>query len=143
MSKKSKRVVCLFAIERVHAFIDEFVALFGVSADLELILGYKSKVVMSTDSKQLFDAMVKGKHTTERRLMADVVAARHLYKRFDITAVAIVRRFDNPSDSIGKVRFYEALMSLIDSAVNKMPDVEFVDRDVFLQLSTPNYNVGV
>lgn len=60
----------------ICAFVDSFDAAFGMAADLELVYGRKLRIDMLTDSKQLFDAMVKGKKTSKMRLMVDIMVDR-------------------------------------------------------------------
>lgn len=113
-SKKSKRVVRSIMGGEVCAFMDAFDSVFTLAADLELIYARKLHIYMFTDSKQLFDAMIKGKRTQEKRLMVDITAARQSYKRFEIHRVGLVRGTDNPADGLSKIKDNGALDRLLD-----------------------------
>lgn len=88
----------------VAAFMEGFNHAFSIARDLQTMLGRSMKVYTITDSKQLFDALTKGKHTTERRLMIDIMAARQAYRRFEIAAIELIRGADNPADGLSKVK---------------------------------------
>lgn len=86
---------------------------FSIARDLEAMLGKAMLVYLYTDSKQLFDALTKGKQTTERRLMIEIMAARQAYRRFEIAAIGLVRGEDNPADGLSKVNDNGALQRLL------------------------------
>lgn len=75
-SNNSRRVVRSIMAVEVCGFMDDFYMGFSIAANLDLLLAHKLHVFMYTCSRQLFDAMTKFKHTTELRLMVDILAAR-------------------------------------------------------------------
>lgn len=60
-SRKSRRVVQSIMGGDMCAFIDAFDVAFAVAADLRSITSHLLDSAFSTDSRQLFDALVKGK----------------------------------------------------------------------------------
>lgn len=68
---------------------------------------------MFTNSKQLFDATIKGNHTTERRLMVDIPVARHSYRRSKIEGVALIKEDVNPADALRKIKGNHSLYKMM------------------------------
>jgi hypothetical protein len=57
---------------------------FCVKATLDLVLNTDVPLVICTDSKSLYDCLVKLGTTQEKRLMIDVMCIREAYKRQEI-----------------------------------------------------------
>jgi hypothetical protein len=57
---------------------------------------------MLTDSKVLFEVLVKTSSTQERRLMIDVAAAKQAYDRKDISDIGFIRSMHNLADGLTK-----------------------------------------
>lgn len=134
-SKKSKRIVRSIMAGEVCAFMDGFDLGFAIAADLEMTLHRKLSMFMYTDSKQLFDAMTEGKHTAERRLMVDILAARQSYRRFEIEGVAVVPGDVSPADALSKAKGNDALDRLMATSVDETPVEQWIERDNLPQSS--------
>lgn len=78
-SRKSQRVVRLIVDSNTFEFLDAFDAAFAIKDDIEANIEKSLSLSTLTDSKQLFDAIVKRKRTAERRLMVKMTSARQLY----------------------------------------------------------------
>lgn len=127
-SKKCKRKVRSIMAAEVCAFMDAFDVGTVMARDLRSLLGKDIPINMFTDSKQLFDALTRGKQTTEKRLMIDIASAREAYKRFEIQAVGLVRGDQNPADGLTKENDNGALDALLESSLDGT-DVElWIDR---------------
>lgn len=127
-SKKSRRTVRSIMAGEVCAFMDAFDAAYMLRSDMQEILGVEIPLLMFTDSKQLFDAMTKGRRTTEKRLMIDVSAARQAYRRFEISAVGLVRGEDNPADALSKIAGNQALRRVLVDGMDETPVVLWIER---------------
>lgn len=90
---------------------------------------------MYADSKKLLDAMTKGKHTAERRLMVDILATRQSYRRLQIYGVALVRGDLNPADALSKVKGNFALDALLRDSSDTTPVDPWIERDKLPQSS--------
>lgn len=106
---KSRRVVHSVMGGEVVAFIDGFDHAFAFVSDLEMLQRRRLSVFMYMDSKQLFDSMARGKHTSESRQIIEIMAARQAYRRLEIAGVALVRRDVNPADGLSKTNASGAL----------------------------------
>lgn len=101
------------------AFIDGFDHAFLISRDLDMLLSKRLSISMYTDSKQLFDAMTRGKHTSERRLMIEIMAVRQAYRKLEIAGVALVSGDTNPAEGLSKINdngsLYNKMKTMVDS----------------------------
>lgn len=80
-SRKTKRIVRSIMAVEVYSFVDAFNTAM-LAHDLRKTLDQEIPLYLFTDSKQTFDAISKGKHTTEKRLMISVGCAHQAYKDF-------------------------------------------------------------
>lgn len=101
-SKKSRRVVRSIMAGEIYAFADAFDEAFIIKYDLERIHRQYLPLVMLTDSKQMFDVITRASHTTEKRLMIDVAAAREACNRGEISNVGLVQSEHNAADGLTK-----------------------------------------
>jgi len=63
----------------VYAFADSIDVAFMLRHDLERMYDQHLPLVMQSGSKQTFDFITRASHTTEKRLMIDLAAAREAY----------------------------------------------------------------
>ncbi len=73
-------------------------------------------LIMFTDSKQLFDFITQASHTTEKRLMIDVAAAREAYYRHEISNVGLIAGEDNIPDCLTKPTSARHSMKFFDQS---------------------------
>ena len=86
-----------------------------VKTTLDLILNKDVLLIVCTDSKSLYDCLVKLGTTQEKRLMIDVISMREAYKRREIAQVKWIAGKSNPADSMTKTKLTNALKTLIDT----------------------------
>lgn len=135
--KKSKRIVRSIMAGEVCVFIDGFDLGFTMTADLELLLKHRLNIYIFTDSKQLFDAITKGMHNMERRLMVDILAARQSYRCFEIKDVALIKGDVNAADALLKIKGSDSLYKMMVSGIDSAIVEHWVDSD---KLPTKDYN---
>lgn len=128
-SKKSKLIVRSIMAAEVYAFVDAFDAVMILAHDLWKTLDQEIPLYLFTDSKQLFDAILKGKHTTEKRLMIDVRCARQAYKDFEIDSIGLVSGMDNPANGMTELSSNGALQKIMESGYDLTSVVQFIERD--------------
>ena len=128
-SRKSRRVVKSIMAGEVYAFADAFDAAFIIKHDLERIYDQHLPLVMLTDSKQMFDVITRASHTTKKRLMIDVAAAREAYKRYEISNVGLVRSEHNPADGLTKPPICPALDATLCTGRDVNPVKQWVTRN--------------
>ena len=83
-SKKSKKIVRSIMVSEVFAFSAALDHAYVIFHDLQTISDQPVPLTMLTDSKQLFEVITRAAHTTEKRLMVEIMAARKAYNRHEI-----------------------------------------------------------
>ena len=72
-------------------------------------------MVLCTDSKSLYDCLVKLGTTQEKRLMVDLMCLRQAYERRKITEIKWISGGTNPADAMTKSKPCSALKTLVDT----------------------------
>jgi len=103
--KKARRIVRSIMAGEVYAFADAFDAAYILKHDLERVYRQPLPLVMLTDSRQMLDVITRASHTTEKRLMIDVAAARDVYNKHEISNVGLVKSEHNIADGLTKPVF--------------------------------------
>lgn len=118
-SVKSKRVVRSTLAGKTNGVVIGFDIAICLSATLARIterLGLpRIPLILCTDSKSLYECLVKLNTTSEKRLMIDVMALRQSYERREIEEIRWIRDKDNSADAMTKDKCNTALTRLIDS----------------------------
>jgi hypothetical protein len=86
-------------------------------------------LIVCTDSKSLYQCMVKLSTTQEKRLMVDVMAMRQSYERRIITKIRLIKGDSNPADAMTKAKANTSLTRLIDTNKIDTEAEQWVERD--------------
>jgi hypothetical protein len=100
----------------------------SVMSTIDKALGIELPLVICTDSKSLYECLVKLGTTQEKRLMIDVMCLRQAYERREITEVKWIKGNSNPADSMTKSKPSNALKQLIDTNTILLDVEEWVER---------------
>ena len=100
-----------------------------LKATLSRILQFDILMLICTDSKSLYECLVKLGTTHEKRLMIDIMSLRQSYERREITEVRWIRGENNPADSMTKAKASLALKTLVDTNKINLTASEWVERD--------------
>lgn len=87
---------------------------------------------MFPDSEQLFDAVIKGQKTSEKRLVIDILATGEVCQRFEVKATGLVPGDRNPSDAFSKLRHDGVLTKLLETFAEKTKVLQWIDRSRLL-----------
>ena len=101
----------------------------SVKSTIEKALSINLPLVLCTNSKSLYDYLVKLGTTQEKRLMIDVMCLCQAYKRQEIAKVKWIQGNTNPADSMTKGKPSTALKQLIDTNRVELKVVEWVERE--------------
>lgn len=126
-SIKCKRVRSVLASElyrMAHGFDHGAV----IKAIIEKILQLELPLVLCTDSKSLYERLVKLGSTQEKRLMVDLMCPRQSYERRMITEIKWINGESNPAHAMTKGKACNALRDLIDSNKVNLSTKEWVER---------------
>ncbi|KAI0994670.1 hypothetical protein K3495_g13511 [Podosphaera aphanis] len=86
-------------------------------------------LIICTDSRSLYECLVKLGSTKEKRLMIDVMAIRESYERRELAEIRWINGKDNPADSMTKANATSALRTLIETNKLKVRLEGWVDRN--------------
>ncbi len=99
-----------------------------IKATLGKVLQAKISLVLYTDSKSLYNCLVKLGTTHKKHLMIDVMSLRQSYERREIIEIKWIHGHNNPADSMTKSKSSSALKTLIDTNRINLDITEWVER---------------
>lgn len=114
-SIKCKRVTRSVLASELYAMAHGFDIAATVKSTLDKALNINIPLVLCTDSKSLYDCLVRLGTTQEKRLMVDVMCIRQAYERRQITEVKWIEGDTNPADAMTKNKPCTALSQLVDT----------------------------
>ena len=85
-------------------------------------------LIICTDSKLLYDCLVKLGTTKEKRLMVDIMAIRESYERREISEIVWISGNKNPADSMTKEKPSNALNKFIRTNTLDIEALGWVER---------------
>lgn len=98
-----------------------------IKATLSELLQSDIPLILCTDSKSLYDCLVKLGTTQEKRLMIDVMSLRQSYERREVTEIKWIHGCNNPADSMTKFKASAALKTIIDTNRINLDTTEWVE----------------
>jgi hypothetical protein len=113
-SIKCKRITRSVLASELYAMVHGFDIGASIKATIEKILQIDLPLVLCTDSRSLYDCLVKLGTTQEKRLMINVMCLRQAYERREIAKVKWIDGDTNPTDSMTKSKALNALRQLIN-----------------------------
>ena len=114
-STKCKRVTRSVLASELYGMAHGFDMGASVKSTIDRVLEMELPLVVYTDSKSLYEYLIKLGTTREKRLIIDIICLRQVYKRQEITEVKWIKGESNPADSITKSKPTNALKRLIDT----------------------------
>ena len=100
----------------------------AIKSTVDKILQVNLPLILCTDSKSLYDCLVRLGTTQEKRLMIDVMCLRQAYERRQVTEVKWIDGDTNPADAMTKGKPCTALTQLIDTNRIELRAVGWVER---------------
>jgi hypothetical protein len=127
-SVKCKRITRSVLASELYAMAHGFDIGAAIKATVELQLNISLPLILCTDSKSIYECLVKLGTTQEKRLMIDVMCLRQSYERREIAEVKWIDGDSNPADAMTKSKPSSALKRLIDTNRIELKAVEWVER---------------
>ena len=129
-SIKCKRVTRSVLASELYATAHGFDTGIVIKTTLEKIINKPIPLILCTDSKSLYDCLVKLGSTQEKRLMIDLMCLRQSYERRQITEVKWISGDTNPADAMTKGKKpCQALTDLIDTNKVNLSITGWVERE--------------
>ena len=102
-SMKCKRITRSVLASKLYGMAHGFDTGASIKHTIELILQIDNlPLTLCTDSKSLYEYLVKLGTTQEKRLMIDILCLRQAYKRHLITEIVWIDGITNPADTMTK-----------------------------------------
>ncbi|KAI1004025.1 hypothetical protein K3495_g4184 [Podosphaera aphanis] len=127
-SIKCKRVTRSVLASELYAMAHGFDIGTAIKPTIEQLLQTKIPLIMCTDSKSLYDCLVKLGTTQEKRLMIDLMCLRQAYERREIAEVKWIEGNSNPADAMTKSKASPALRYLIETNELRIQAKQWVER---------------
>jgi len=127
-SVKCKRVTRSVLASELYGTTHGFDISLAIKSTVDKILQINLPLVLCTDSKSLYDCLVRLGTTQEKRLMIDVMCLRQAYERRQIAEIKWIDGESNPADAMTKGKPCAALTQLIDTNQIDLQAVGWVER---------------
>jgi hypothetical protein len=127
-SIKCKRVIRSVLAAKLYAMIKNFDVEAIIKSIIEHILKLKNSLslILLTDSKSLYDCLVKLDTIAEKRLMIDLMCLRQSYERREIAEIKWIDENINSADAMTKSKLCNVLIKLIDTNIIELKITEWV-----------------
>ncbi|EED11471.1 hypothetical protein TSTA_007610 [Talaromyces stipitatus ATCC 10500] len=116
-SIKCKRVTRSVLASELYAMVHGFDSAASIKSTTTQLLHLTKPLplVICTDSKSLYECLIKLGTTQEKRLMINLMCLRQSYERQEIAEIKWIDGESNPADAMTKSKPYRALQALIDT----------------------------
>ncbi|CAE7020321.1 hypothetical protein PTTW11_03045 [Pyrenophora teres f. teres] len=132
-STKCKRVTRSVLASEIYAMAHGVDIALAIGTTIDMIIDQlslpKVPIVAYTDSRSLYDCLVKLGTTKEKRLMIDIMALREAYERSDLIDIRWIDGRDNLADAMTKAASNSTLEHLIDTNELELRVQGWVNRD--------------
>ena len=128
-SIKCKRVTRSVLASELYGMAHGFDIGAAIKSTIERILQIPLPLILCTDSRSLYDCLVKLGTTQEKRLMVDLMCLRQSYERREIAEIKWIDGDSNPADAMTKSKPCQALKDLIDTNTVNLKVTEWVERE--------------
>ena len=106
---KYKRITRSILASELYAIAYSFDIGAAIKATVELQLNISLLLILCTNSKLIYECLIKLETTQEKRLMIDIICLHQSYERREITKVKWINRDSNPADAMTKSKPSSAL----------------------------------
>ena len=129
-STKCKRVTRSVLASELYAMAHAFDAASSIKSTITQLLHMTTPLplILCTDSKSLYECIVKLGTTQEKRLMIDLMCLRQSFERKEINEVKWIDGTTNPADAMTKSKPCSALQQLINTNKLNINVSKWVDR---------------
>ena len=121
----------------LYAIVHGFDVPAALKSTIEKILQIENSLplIICTDSKSVYDCLVKLETLKEKRLMIDLMCLRQSYERRKITEIKWIDGKSNPADAMTKASPCGALTKLIDTNTIEISTNGWVERNKDSEIS--------
>jgi hypothetical protein len=127
-SIKCKRMTRNVLAAELFAMIHDFDVSSVLKSILIKMLDKVVSLILVTNSKSLYDCLIRLSTTIEKRLMIDVMILRQFYERREITEMIWIHDINNSVDRMIKIKSSTVLKTMIDINQINLNTTEWVKR---------------
>ncbi len=131
-STKCKQVTRSILASELYGMTTGYDAGIAISTTLTRITNVlqiaRIPTILCTDSKSLYECLVKLGSTTEKRLMIDILVLGESYEKKEISEIRWIEGRDNPADAFTKGYPNEALRTVVSTNCLTVRIEAFVER---------------
>ena len=127
-SAKCKRVTRSILASELYGIAHGFDIVAAIKSMVDKALQINLPLILCTDSKSLYDCLVKLGTTAEKRLMINIMCLCQAYKHREIAEVKWIKGESNHADSMTKNKGSTTLKLLIDLNKIRLDIEEWVER---------------
>jgi hypothetical protein len=127
-SIKCKRITRNVLTIELYVMINDFDVETIIKSIIDRMLHIYLSLILLTDSKFLYDCLVKLDTIAEKKLMIDLMYLRQSYERREIAEIRWIDENINLADAMTKSKFCNALIKLIDINIIELKITEWVER---------------
>ncbi len=125
---KCKKVIRSVLAAKLYAMTNEFDADSIIKLIIERILNIFLSMILLTDSRSLYDCLVKLGITSEKRLIIDLMCLRQSYKRREITKIRWIDEDTNSVDAMTKINSCQTFTKLIHTNIINLRTTAWMKR---------------
>ena len=125
---KYKRVTRSVLAAELYEMVHEFDLNAVIKGTFTKIMQTDIPLVLCTDSKSLYECLVKFGITQEKRLMIDVMSLRQSYERREVIEVKWIHGQNNSANSMTKIKPNTALKTIIETNHINLNTIEWIKR---------------
>ncbi len=127
---KCKRVIRSVLATELYVMTNDFDVDSVIKSTIERILKLINllSLILCTNSKFLYECLVKLDIISEKRLMIDLMCLRQSYERRKIAEIRWIDDNINSADAMTKLKSCLALIKLIDTNIIDVKTIEWIDR---------------
>jgi hypothetical protein len=127
-SIKCKRITRSVLAVELYTMINDFDVEAIVKSTIDRMLHISLSLILLTDSKSLYDCLVKLDTTAEKRLMIDLMCLKQSYERREIAEIRWIDENINFADAMTKSKSCNVLIKLIDINIIELKITEWIER---------------
>jgi hypothetical protein len=125
---KCKRMIRSVLAANLYAMTNEFDADSVIKSIIQRIFNIFLSMILLTDSRSLYDCLVKLEITSEKRLIIDLMCLRQSYERRKITKIRWIDEDTNSIDAMTKINSCQTLTKLIDTNIIDLRTTAWMKR---------------
>jgi hypothetical protein len=125
---KCKKMIRSVLVTELYVMTNDFDIESMIKSTMKRILNVFIFLILLTDSRSLFDCLIKLWTTSEKRLMSDLMCLRQSYERGEKAEIRWIDEEINSIDVMIETKLCQVLKNLIDTHTIDLKTTEWIER---------------